>query len=91
MIRFYGFLILVTCVYIKGAICVGRKEYRQQHLLTNTTTTNNMKFSFTFGALALFLAVAAADHGASAGGNNNEGDVSGLVRIKSHLLYVLIC
>ncbi|KAI8138357.1 hypothetical protein BJV82DRAFT_673705 [Fennellomyces sp. T-0311] len=47
-----------------------------------------MKFTFAFGVLALFLAVAAADGGASAGGNNNEGDVHGMVNnlLKSGLL-----
>ena len=38
-----------------------------------------MKLSFTFGVLALFLAVAAAKSGVTSGGDNNEGDVGGLV------------
>ncbi|KAI8138368.1 hypothetical protein BJV82DRAFT_717426 [Fennellomyces sp. T-0311] len=39
-----------------------------------------MKLSFTFGILALFIAAVSADVGrASAGGNNNEGGVSGFV------------
>ncbi|KAI8138358.1 hypothetical protein BJV82DRAFT_717421 [Fennellomyces sp. T-0311] len=47
-----------------------------------------MKLSLTIGVLALFLAVATADGGASAGGDNNEGDVGGFVNnlLKSGLL-----
>ncbi|KAI8138373.1 hypothetical protein BJV82DRAFT_673721 [Fennellomyces sp. T-0311] len=44
-----------------------------------------MKLSLTFGVLAFIVAVVSAD---SAGGNNNEGDVSGLLNnaLKSGLL-----
>ncbi|KAI8138363.1 hypothetical protein BJV82DRAFT_673711 [Fennellomyces sp. T-0311] len=38
-----------------------------------------MRFSFTFGFLALFVAVASADGGAAVGGNNNEGAVGGFL------------
>ncbi|KAI8138361.1 hypothetical protein BJV82DRAFT_673709 [Fennellomyces sp. T-0311] len=40
-----------------------------------------MKFSLTFGVLALFIALASAndDGYAAAGGSNNEGSVSGFV------------